>query len=108
MENEASIRFPCVFISDTGTCRDRLKEVNNMKRVKAACICQTLHFSSKDPLPYEDTVKLVAAEVSHYKNTLERNRTKYRIIEELPQSDGSTIIKIVKQYNTTPVGEYLD
>jgi len=79
-----------------------------MKRVKAACICQTLHFMLKEELPYEQAVKLVAAEVAHYKATLERNRTRYRITDEIIQPDGSVIVKIIKQYNTSPVGEYLD
>ena len=41
-----------------------------MKRVKAACITQTLHFLLKE--------------------------------------DGSIVMEIMKQYNTSPVGKYLD
>ena len=62
-----------------------------MKRVKAACICQTLQ-----------------EEVAHYKATLNRNRTQYRILEELPQEDGSILVKVIKQYNACPVGDYLN
>ena len=62
----------------------------------------------KEELPYEQAVKLVAAEVAHYKATLDRNRTRYRITDETFQSDGSVIVKIIKQYNASPVGEYLD
>lgn len=40
-----------------------------MKRVQAACICQTLHFFKKD--------------------------------------DGSIVINVIKQYNNSPVGDYL-
>ena len=107
MENETSIRFPCVFLS-ARHLRHYFREVNQMKRVKAACICQTLHFMLKEELPYEQAVKLVAAEVAHYKATLDRNRTRYRITDETFQSDGSVIVKIIKQYNASPVGEYLD
>lgn len=37
-----------------------------MKRVKAACICQTLHFLLKEDLPHEMAVKLVRQEVEQY------------------------------------------
>ncbi len=79
-----------------------------MKRVKAACICQTLHFMLKDDLGHDYAVKLVKEEVEKYKASLDRNRTKYKIVSEETQSDGSVMIKIIKQYNTSPVGDYLD
>lgn len=79
-----------------------------MKRVKAACICQTLHFMLKDDLGHDYAVRLVKEEVEKYKSSLERNRTKYKIISEDIQPDGSVMIKIIKQYNTSPVGNYLD
>ncbi|MDO5337996.1 MAG: hypothetical protein Q4E89_11205 [Eubacteriales bacterium] len=78
-----------------------------MKRVKSACICQTLHFMLKEDLGHDYAVRLVNEEVAHYKKTLERNQTKYKIVEESVQPDGSIIIKIIKQYNTSPVGDYL-
>ena len=79
-----------------------------MKRVKAACICQTLHFMLKDDLGHDYAVKLVKEEVETYKASLDKNRTKYKIVSEETQSDGSVMIKIIKQYNTSPVGDYLD
>ncbi len=79
-----------------------------MKRIKAACICQTLHFMLKDDMPHDDAVRHVQAEVEHYKRTMERNRVRYKIIEETEQPDGSVIVKVIKQYNTSPVGGYLD
>lgn len=79
-----------------------------MKRVKAACICQTLHFILKDDLGHDYAVKLVKEEVEKYKASLDKNRTKYKIVSEETQSDGSVMIKIIKQYNTSPVGDYLD
>ena len=79
-----------------------------MKRVKAACICQTLHFMLKEDLEHDLAVRLVQEEVVRYKRTLDGNRTKYRILEETAQEDGSVIIKLVKQYNQCPVGDYLD
>ena len=79
-----------------------------MKRIKAACICQTLHFMLKEDVDHDYAVSLVKQEVEHYKKTLERNRTQHRILEETVQPDGSIIVKIIKQYNSSPVGDYLD
>ena len=78
-----------------------------MKRVKAACICQTLHFMLKDDLGHDYAVKLVKEEVEKYKASLDKSRTMYKIVREETQSDGSVMIKIIKQYNTSPVGDYL-
>lgn len=79
-----------------------------MKRVKAACITQTLHFLLKEGVGHDYAVKLVADEVRKYKEQLDRNKTSYKILSEETQSDGSVIMEIKKQYNTSPVGTYLD
>ena len=79
-----------------------------MKRVKAACICQTLHFMLKDDIEHEHAVRLVKEEVRKYKSSLDKNQTKYKIVSEETQPDGSVMLKIIKQYNTSPVGDYLD
>ena len=79
-----------------------------MKRVKAACICQTLHFMLKDDIVPELGARTVQEEVTNYKRALERNHTKYKITEETLQPDGSVILKIIKQYNQSATGEYLD
>lgn len=78
-----------------------------MKRVKAACICQTLHFLLKDDATSDYAKKQVKEDVEQYKRTLERNHTQYRIVEEVEQPDGSVIVKVIKQYNSSPVGDYL-
>ena len=79
-----------------------------MKRVKAACICQTLHFMLKEDVGHDYAVKLVKEEVEQYKRTLNRNRTQYKIVDETQQPDGSIMVKVIKQYNASPVGNYLD
>lgn len=79
-----------------------------MKRIKAACLQQTVHFQLKEDLPHQAAVEMVQAEYARYKRQLEQSRTQYKIVEEQIQSDGSIMIKIKKQYNTSPVGEYLD
>ena len=79
-----------------------------MKRVKAACICQTLHFTLKEDMEHLYAVKQVKDEVEQYKKNLERNRTQYKIVEQTEQPDGSILVKVIKQYNAAPVGNYLD
>lgn len=79
-----------------------------MKRVKAACICQTLHFILKEDVVHDYAVSLVKQEVAQYKKGLDNKHTQYKIVEETEQPDGSIMIKIIKQYNSTPVGNYLD
>lgn len=78
-----------------------------MKRVKAACIHQILHFMLKEDFGHEYAVKAVNEEVARYKIQLERSRTQYKILKEEKQEDGSVIIEIIKQYNTSPVGDFL-
>lgn len=79
-----------------------------MKRVKAACITQTLHFMLKEEVEHTYAVQLVQEEVAKYKEQLERTGTIYRILSEETQPDGSVMIEIKKQYNTSPVGKYLE
>lgn len=100
----------CVSPVADSLCRSYFLETdgNKMKRIKAACICQTLHFMLKEDVGHDYAVKLVQEEVEHYKRTLERNRTQYRIVEETEQPDGSLVVKVIKQYNASPVGDYLN
>jgi len=62
----------------------------------------------KDDLGHDYAVKLVREEVEKYKASLDKNRTKYKLVSEETQPDGSVMIRIIKQYNTSPVGDYLD
>ena len=78
-----------------------------MKRVQAACICQTLHFFQKDELSKERNEKLSREEIEKYKKSLEQSKIEYRVLEEKVQDDGSIVIKVIKQYNNSPVGDYL-
>lgn len=79
-----------------------------MKRVKAACLCQALHFMLKEDMAHDYAVSSVKQEVEQYKKNLERNRTRYKIVEQLEQPDGSIVVKVIKQYNSSPVGDYFD
>ena len=51
-----------------------------MKRVKAACITQTLHFQLKEDLGHDYAIQMVKEEVERYKRQLDRSGTKYRIL----------------------------
>lgn len=80
-----------------------------MKRVKAACILQTLVFSQKDSLGYskEQLWKINQAEATHYKAMLDSTHTRYQILDETRQEDGSILVHVRKQYNDkTDVQEY--
>ena len=80
-----------------------------MKRVKAACILQTLAFSQKPEMGYskDRALQLNLEEVEHYKAALARTKTRYQIIDTAEQEDGSVVVHVRKQYNDTiAVSEY--
>lgn len=79
-----------------------------MKRVKSACITQTLHFMLKEDFGRDYAKKVVDEEVKRYKAGLDRSGTKYKILSEKVMEDGSVMMEIKKQYNASPVGNYLD
>ena len=80
-----------------------------MKRVKAACILQTLVFSQKEDCGFtrDQILNINRQEVSRYKAGLDRTRTRYQIVSEAEQEDGSIIVRVRKQYNDkADVSEY--
>lgn len=80
-----------------------------MKRVKAACIFQTLVFSQKPEMGYskERALQINREEIRHYQATLERTKTRYQIVDTVEQDDGSIVIHVRKQYNDkADVSEY--
>lgn len=79
-----------------------------MKRIIEACLEQTIHFQLKDGISSELAKQQVRQEYESYKMQMDRNGTKYKIAEEAEQPDGSLVIKIKRQNNTQPVGDYLD
>ncbi len=82
-----------------------------MRRVRAACILQTLVFSQKPELylSKEEALKINRLEFEHYKTTLERNMTKYVIVDEAEENDGSIVVHVKKQYNEkADVSEYFN
>ena len=82
-----------------------------MKRVKSACILQTLIFSQKSEMNYtkEKALEINSDEFERYKANLERARTRYQIVEKSVQEDGSVLVRVRKQYNdNTDVSEYFE
>lgn len=82
-----------------------------MKRVQAACILQTLVFQQKDDSYFskEKKIALNKEEVEKYKASLEKNKTRFQIVEETEQPDGAILVRVRKQYNDkTDVAEYFD
>lgn len=82
-----------------------------MKRIKAACIFQTLVFAQKEDCGFsvEMQLKYNREDIEKYKAQLARGNVRHRIVEETEQPDGSIVLKIRKQYNEhAEVGEYFD
>ncbi len=82
-----------------------------MKRVRSACIMQTLVFTQREELCLtgEKALELNRAEYEKYKSDLEKVDTRYQVISENEETDGSVVIKIRKQYNDkTDVSEYFE
>jgi len=82
-----------------------------VKRVKSACICQTLVFSQKPEFGFskDRSSRINHEEFEHYKAAMDSKRTKYLIVDAVDQEDGSLVVKVKKQYNlTTDTSEYFD
>ena len=80
-----------------------------MKRVKAGCILQTLVFTQKDGSFLSKAAILDANrhEIEHYFSGMDRNHTRYQIVSQEEQGDGSIVLRIRKQYNDkADVSEY--
>lgn len=78
-----------------------------MKRIKYACLLQTIHFQLRDGAVSSDPAGEVRAELANYKAQLDRNCTRYKVVSEEVQPDQSIILKIKKQYNSYDMGDYL-
>jgi len=51
-----------------------------MKRIKAACIIQTLYFLLKEDVGHDYAIHLVKEEVKRYKEQLEKPKVQYKIL----------------------------
>lgn len=79
-----------------------------MRRIKAACLVQTLHFPVKEDLSKTAVAQMVQDEVAHYKHQMESKHIPYKIISETVQPDGSVLMEVKKQYQLHSCGHYLD
>lgn len=79
-----------------------------MKRIKYACLEQTIHFMLKEDIPHDEAIAMMHREVDSYKEHMAHSRLKYKIISETTDADGSIMLSIKKQYNGYPCGGYLD
>jgi len=80
-----------------------------MKRVKAACILQTLVFMQKEDgfMSKDQILSMNRQEVKRYKDTMDRTHTRHQIVSEDEQADGPIIVRVRKQYNDkADVSEY--
>ena len=80
-----------------------------MKRVKAACILQTLVFMQKEDcgLSKISISEANRREFESYKQKMEKARTRYQIVSQEEQEDGSLVVRVRKQYNDkADVSEY--
>ena len=80
-----------------------------MKRVKSACILQTLVFMQNEDcgLGKNYILETNRREFEHYKQTMDRTHTRYQIVSQEEQEDGSIIVRVRKQYNDkADVSEY--
>lgn len=79
-----------------------------MKRIKQACLQQTIHFELNDHLEHDEAVHQANMELQRYKADLDRKGIRYRVDEESALENGTPVLVIRKQYNSYSVGSYLD
>lgn len=79
-----------------------------MKRIQYACLEQTIRFMLKDDIPHEEAVAMLRRELDGYKTHLDHAHTRYRIVSEATEPDGSITLKLKKQYNGYSCGDYLN
>lgn len=66
-----------------------------MKRIVSACLQQTQRFESE-------------TDYQSYLRTLQRKHIKYRLLEKETGQDGSVSIRILREYNGYPIGDYFE
>lgn len=79
-----------------------------MKRVKFACLAQTIHFELNEKLEHPEAVQQAQESLRRYKRELEQKQVAYVVDKEYALEDGTPVLEIRKQYNNYKVGTYLD
>lgn len=75
-----------------------------MKRVKSACLYQTLVFLLDPNVSKEEALKKVEYEVSNYKTNVDGSNI--QILNETKNSDGSVEISVRKKVSGYSIGNY--
>ncbi len=77
-----------------------------MKRIKEACMLQTLVFIPDPSYPLDEALAKVEAEYKNYKANVDPN--KVIIVSDKKNNDGSYEIKVKKTVSGYEAGEYFD
>lgn len=80
-----------------------------MKRIKSACILQTLVFLQKEDcgMCRNSVLEANRQELKRYKQNMDHTRIRYQIISEEEQEDCSILVHVRKQYNDkADISEY--
>lgn len=88
--------------------RNQKGEIFPMKRVKYACLSQTIYFTLSDKLPHQEAVKQALEERSRCLEEMERKGVQYRADKQYQMEDGTPVLEVRKQYNNYLTGQYLD
>jgi hypothetical protein len=83
------------------------EEVLFMKRIKSACLLQTICFQFRAGAESSDPAGDVRREYESYKTQLQRSGTRFQVVSEEVQPDGSIVVSIKKQYNSYDTGDYM-
>ena len=79
-----------------------------MKRIQKSCLTQTVIFANHNGETTAYAHKLIEEGYKKYIKKLDVSRTKYQLLSEHKNDYGSIVIEIKKQYNNSPVGDYLN
>jgi len=66
-----------------------------MKRIITACLEQTIKFEPK-------------SDFENYKNDLDSKNVKYVILEAKEEGQDTVVVKLKRQYNSYPCGDYMN
>ncbi|MCD7733559.1 MAG: hypothetical protein LUH09_06765 [Clostridiales bacterium] len=79
-----------------------------MKRIKFACLSQTVHFERNEKLGQEEATRMALLERERYLKRLEETGTAYCIDQQYQLEDGTPVLVLRRQYNSYATGDYLN
>lgn len=80
-----------------------------MKRVKFACLAQTIHFELNEKLEHPEAVQQAQESLRRYKRELEQKQVAYVVDKEYALEDGTPSVGDPQAVNNNyKVGTYLD